>query len=160
MAGILDNLAVYLREKYDEIQREVNQNQRKKISGPTGSSELCWELYPTHFGSKISSVRNGELQKVENQNQCNYPQIVETKEDPIQLNPTKYGAIRKVVETKTKKEQVQLDPTRYGASIRKVENKAKEDQNQRIDAQYGFIRNKGLFPSNFYSHIQFPQFLT
>ena len=125
MAGILDNLAVYLREKYDEIQIEVDQNQQKKISGPNGSSELCWELYPTHFGSKISSVRNGELQKVENQNQCNYPQIVETKEDPIQLNPTKYGAIRKVVETKTKKEQVQLDPTRYGASIRKVENKAK-----------------------------------
>ena len=156
MAGILDNLAVYLREKYDEIQREVNQNQRKKISGPNGSSELCWELYPTHFGSKISSVRNGELQKVENQNQCNYPQIVETKEDPIQLNPTKYGAIRKVVETKTKKEQVQLDPTRYGASIRKVENKAKEDQNQRIDAQYGFITNEGFFPLFFIYILQFP----
>ena len=140
MDGTLDNLAVYLREKYDEIQREVNQNQRKKISGPNGSSELCWELYPTHFGSKISSMRNGELQKEENQNQCNDPQSFETKEDPIQLNPTKYGAIRKVLETKTKKEQVQLDPARYGASI------TKEDQNQRNDAQYGFKRNNGFFP--------------
>ena len=149
MDGTLDNLAVYLREKYDEIQREVNQNQRKKISGPNGSSELCWELYPTHFGSKISSMRNGELQKEENQNQCNDPQSFETKEDPIQLNPTKYGAIRKVVETKTKKEQVQLDPTRYGASIRKVENKAKEDQNQCSDPQYGFLRNNGCFSVKF-----------
>ena len=57
----------------------------------------------------------------------------ETEEDPIQLNPTKYGAIRKVVETKTKK-----------------------DQNQCNDAQYGFIRNNGFFSINFYLHISVP----
>ena len=45
----------------------------------------------------------------------------------------------------TKKDQVQLDPTQYGA-IRKVLNtKTKNDQNQRNCNQYGFIRNDGIF---------------
>ena len=106
MDGTLDNLAVYLREKYDQIQTEVDQNQRKKISGPNGSSELCWELYPTHFDSKITSMRNGELQKKENQ---------------IQLYPTKYGSIRKVVDTNSKEEQVQLDQGTDYLSLRTVD---------------------------------------
>ena len=115
MGGTLDNLAVHLKEKYDEIQTKVDQNQQKKISGPNGSSELCWELYPTHFGSKISSMRNVKLQKEENQNQ-----------------PTKYGSIRKVVDTHTKEEQVQLDQGNDYLSLRTVESELKKGQNGSI----------------------------
>ena len=170
MDSTLDNLAVHLMEKYDEIQTEVDQNQRKKISGPNGSSDLCWELYPTHFGSKIGSIRNVKLQKEENQNRRNDPKSFEShwractkhgsmfyertsenfvdtqiEKDQNQLYSTQYGSIRKV-KTQTKEDQIQL-PTLFGGvtygSLRKVDTQTEENQIQLYPTKFGSIRNVG-----------------
>lgn len=177
MGGTLDNLAVHLKEKYDEIQTKVDQNQQKKISGPNGSSELCWELYPTHFGSKISSMRNVKLQKEEqvqldqgndylrtvdgelkkDQNGSIRKVETETEEEQIQVYLTQLGSsISKVVDNQIKEDPIQLNPTKYGAIRKVVETKTKKDQNQRNDAQYGFLRNNGFFQLNIYFHVSVP----
>ena len=138
-----DNLAVELMEKYDEIQEEVDQN---------GSSDLCWELNPTQYGS----IRKVEIKTKEGQYQRNDPQSFEshrracsrygsirkvenqTEKDQNQLFYTNYSSKWWKVETQRKEEQVQLDLTKYypDGSIKKVENQTEEDQIQLFFINY------------------------
>ena len=140
-------MAVELIEKYDKIQAEADQN---------GSSDLCWELNPTQYGS----LRKLEIKPKAGQYQRNDPQSFESHRRAC----SRYGSIRKVknqtendqnghfytnysskwwkVETQTKEEQVQLDLTKYypDGSIRKVENQTEEDQIQLFFTNYDSIK--------------------